>query len=149
MSAPQTTWATVTDVATITGEDVDAVILNLANAIVEDHARRLYELDSTRVRTRDAVWLKRAVAWQAAWLPGQDDLLTRMNITEISESGQSTTFDPTAFTLAPMAKRCLNNCSFRRSRSLHIRSPFVDGRVVPSAAATAEANDPYEQWRPL
>jgi hypothetical protein len=145
----QTTWATVTDVADITGTTVDDNVLRVANYVVSTHARRLYELDADRVSTRDAVWLKHAVSWQAAWLPDQPDFQTRMNIREISEAGRSTTLDATALELAPMAKRNLNNCSFRRTRSLHVRSPFVDGATPISANALAEANDPYEQWRPL
>lgn len=145
----QTTWATVQDVADITGETVDANIVQLANFVVETHARRLYELDITRVSTRDALWLKRTVAFQAAWLPGQPDVLTRLNILEISEAGRSTALDKTALELAPLAKRTLNNCSFRRSRSLHVRSPFVDGPGRAGVSSVAEASDPYERWRPM
>lgn len=145
----QTTWATVNDVADITGETVDANIVQLANFVVETHARRLYELDITRVSARDAVWLKRTVAFQAAWLPGQPDLLTRLNIQEISEAGRATVLDKTALELAPLAKRTLNNCSFRRSRSLHVRSPFVDGPGRAGVSSVSEASDPYERWRPM
>jgi hypothetical protein len=146
---PQTTWATVTDVADITGETVDDNTLQLANEIVEGHVRRIYELDAGRVSTRDAIWLKRAVAWQAAWLPGQDDIVTRLNIKEIAEGGRATVLDPTALELAPLAKRNLDNCSWRRSRSGRVRSPFVDGPSGLSPDPTAETNDFYHTWRPM
>lgn len=145
----QTTWATVSEVADITGVDVDANVLRVASYIVETHTRRIYDLDADRVGSRNAYWLRHAVAWQAAWLLGQDDLDTRMNVLEISEAGRATVLDKTALELAPLAKRNINNCSWRRSRSLHVRSPFVDGSAAVSSAAGAEANDPYESWRPM
>jgi hypothetical protein len=144
----QTTWATVQDVADITGETVDANILRLANYIVEVHARRIYELDTERVGVRDTHWLKRTVAWQAVWLPDQHDLLTRLNIKEIAEAGRATVLDETALELAPLAKRTLGNCSWRRSRSGRVQSAFTDGQG-PSTNPAAEANDFYHPWRPL
>ncbi len=144
----QTTWATVEEVADITGVQPDANILQLANFIVEVHAKRMYETDVAFVQPRDAAWLKRAVAFQAAWLPGQDDLLERMNIRVITEAGRATELEETALELAPMAKRTLDNCSWRRSRSTRVQAPFADGGG-PSADPTAEANDAYEQWRPM
>lgn len=145
----QTTWATVDDVADITGATVDDNILRVANYVIQVHARRIYALDATATGTRDSYWLKAAVAWQSAWLPDQADFETRMNIQGISESGRATTLDATALTLAPMAKRAIDNCTWRRSRSLHVRSPFVDGSTAVSASATSSSNDPYERWRPM
>lgn len=145
----QTTWATVTDTADITGETVDDNVLRMANSIVETHARKIYELAVDLIGATDTVWMKRAVAWQAAWLLGQDDITSRMNLKEIAEGGRATVLDSTALELAPLAKRNLNNCSWRRTRSLHVRSAFVDGSTGLSPVATAEANDAYEAWGPM
>lgn len=145
----QTTWATVLDVADITGKDVDTGVLKVASIIIETHVRKIYSLDVALIGDRDAYWLKNATAWQAVWLLGQDDLDTRMNLKEIAEGGRATVLDATALELAPLAKRNINNCSWRRSRSLHVRSPFVDGAGLLSLNPNAEANDGYEQWRPM
>ncbi|MCA1438568.1 hypothetical protein I6F33_37555, partial [Bradyrhizobium sp. BRP20] len=69
-------WAQAQDVLDITGEEVDDTVIAHAQSHIEMACGRLYE-DTPRMGTRDLAWLKKAVAYQAAWLPHQPDWAQR------------------------------------------------------------------------
>lgn len=139
-------WASVSDVSTLTGVTVTDAQLTQAQGLIDIHAGRTYAaLD--RTGTRDAAWLKAAVAYQAAWLTGQPDLFQRLDVTEIPQDrGTPPAITEKALVLAPMAKWALKRVSWLKSRSLHVRSAFVDGSGALSLSATSEVNDAYESW---
>jgi hypothetical protein len=141
----QTTWATAADVASLTGATVTDPQLTQANAAIELHAGRLYVDAVTRTGTRDIEWMRRACAYQAAWMLAQPDMFTRLEMQAISATGRPVPIIASALTLAPLARRALNRVSWFRSRSLHVRSPFQDG-LGPLSTAIVDYDDDGEGW---
>lgn len=127
---PQTTWATTADVTAYTGATVTETQLAQANTVIETVCGRMYTVSATRLGARNAEWLKRAVAYQAAWLLRQPDFYGRMDVTQFAQDGRSTTLRDGGVEVAPLARRALARCSWMRSRSMHVKSPFLDGPGV-------------------
>lgn len=130
----QTTWATVGDVASLTGVSVDTTTLSQANAVIELHSGRIYSLSGvsdpngvTNTGARDIEWMRRACAYQAAWMAAQFDMFTRLDLNAVNQEGRAVGLKDYTLVLAPLAKRALDRVSWRKSRSLHVRSPFEDG----------------------
>ena len=141
----QTTWATAADVTSLTGATVTDPQLTQANAAIELHAGRLYTDAVSRTGTRDVEWMRRACAYQAAWMLAQPDMFTRLEMQAISATGRPVPIIASALTLAPLARRALNRVSWFRSRSLHVRSPFEDG-LGPLSTAIVDYDDDGEGW---
>lgn len=142
----QTTWATTADVTTITGATVTDVQLGQANAVIETLTARLYSISATKIGVRDAEWLKRAVAYQSVWMIAQPDYFQRLEVTNIVEGRKSVGMKELSLILGPMARMNLKRCSWLRSRSLHVRTPFQDGMGPVSSDPDSGANDAYEMW---
>lgn len=143
------TWATADDVHSATGVTVEAAHVTQAQSTIEVACGRMADEES-RIRARDLGWLRLAVAYQAAWLSAQPDMWERMNLTATGGSGSSAmTGTSDWLTVAPMARRALDRVSWMRSRSLHVKSSFLDGLPPVSAVPTAETNDEWELWRPM
>lgn len=154
--AGQTTWCTVTDVLQLTGITVDLPQVIMANATLELHLGRTYtELMSNpdngqvKIGRRDLEWLRRACAYQCAWMTAQPDMFTRLDADAIGTGGRPIQLKDRGLVLAPLARKAIDRCSWLRTRSVHIRSPFEDGMGPISPNATAEANDSYETWSSL
>lgn len=133
----QTTWATTGDVASLTGVSVDLTGLSQANAIIELIAGRVYTLAGvtdangvTNTGARDTEWMRRACAYQAAWMVSQPDMFARLDLNAINQEGRAVGLKENSLVLAPLARRALARVSWLRSRSLHVRSPFEDGLGV-------------------
>lgn len=142
----RTTWATPADVLSLTGtaDATDAEVVR-ANGIVEILGGRLYTLAAERTGRRDAEWMRRAVAYQVPWMRAQPDFFERLDLASL----EGLDIKELALILAPMTRYALNKLSWRRSRSLHIRTPFIDGPGPVSGNPLAEVNDAYESWSPL
>lgn len=139
------TWATTTDVATYTRATVDTATLAVAQATIDIRAGRL-PVDADRIGARDQYWLKLAVCYQAAWVNSQPDAFDRLDLTS-SGGAQSTSYAPSAMTLAPFAKDALRRVSWLQSQSLHVRAPYED-----SDPRRAVYGDDYQDpgvWRPI
>lgn len=136
------TWATIAGVAELTGATVTDADLAKAGGIIDLFAGRTYAAVA-RTGSRDAGWLRAAVAYQAAWMPTQPDLFGRMDYTAVPDGAPVTV---TGMVLAPMAKWALKRVSWLKSRSLHVRSPFLDGPGTFGADPLAEANDGAHVW---
>lgn len=119
-----TNWASTADVLSLTGKTVTEQQLDQANAVIELHAGRIHSLAEANTGSRDKEWLRRACAFQAAWQLSQPDLHGRLDMTSVPGGAA---LKEGALTLAPLAKRALARVSWLKSRSLHVRSPFVDG----------------------
>ncbi|MFE4671112.1 hypothetical protein [Streptomyces sp. NPDC056723] len=120
-------WTTSQQVIDITGVTVTDAQLGQAQASIEMFSNRIYP-DTPKIRARDLHWLGQAVAYQAAWEAGQFDLATRMDASQVQQDGIVATLDDRAMSLGPRAKQALQRCSWMRSRTLHVRSPFEDGQ---------------------
>lgn len=115
-------WATVTDVSTITGSTVDAGQLARATSLIELAVGRTE--DNTFIPARDLRWLKRAVAYQAAWMLAQPDLLTKADVKSSSQDGAWQVYKGGQL-LAPLAKKCLKKLTWRGNRSVHTESTLT------------------------
>ena len=134
-------WASIADVEETTGKTVSEAQLLQAAATIELHTGRPYNEDvAAKTSVRDTHWLKRAEAYQAAWMLAQPDAFARSNVTQVAQEGGGTTgLTHDALTLAPFAKKAINRLSWRRSRSVQAQ-PFVpDGGV----------DDDDADWQPL
>lgn len=141
-------WTDVATVLTVTGVEVTDQQILMAQAEIEVFTGRTYA-DTERIRPRDLYWIGRAVAFQAAWRVGQIGIESRMDQTAQSQDGVSATLGADAVVLGPMASRAINRLSWRRSRTVHIRSPFVDGNSWLGPNPLYEANDELETWHPM
>lgn len=109
-----TDWATVENVLDLTGIDVTLPDLKKAQAIVEIFADTTTEsTDAGLVSSRNARLLRRATAWQAAWMTEHPDTFTNLDVTSFSQDGQSASqAHANAHLLAPLAKRCIDRLSW-------------------------------------
>lgn len=141
-------WTDAATVLAVTGVTVTDQQILQAQADIEVFTGRTFA-DTARIRPRDLHWIGRAVAYQVAWRVGQVGVETRMDQTAQSQDGVSATLGADAVVLAPMAARSINRLAWRRSRTVHIRSPFLDGNSWLGPNPLAEANDELETWRPM
>lgn len=142
-------WCDAETALAVTGVEVTDAQLGTAQAAIEVMSGRTYG-DTDRIRPRDLYWLQRAVAYQAVWAALQPGLEARMDLTSTTQDSVSASLTGDAVVLAPMAARALNRLSWRRSRTVHIRSPFVDGSGPwLGANPLLESNDDLERWTPL
>jgi hypothetical protein len=145
-------WATAADVTTYTGVGLPAspspdAVMALANTTVSGYANRT-EAASASISGRDLLTLKVAAAFQAAWLVGQPDFLTRLNFRSSTVDGESVAFaSESQQNLAPMASRYLRNLSWKASRTLSIPDISVPlGGGMPAADFLHEGTDEFSQW---
>lgn len=140
----QTAWATTDDVLSLTGSTVTDAQLAQANAVLELHSGRLYVDAVTRTGTRDIEWMRRACAYQAAWMLSQPDMFGRIDISQVAQEGRAVGLKDHALVMAPLAKRALARVSWLKSRSLHARAPFEDG--LGSAGPLGGPIIDYDDW---
>jgi hypothetical protein len=140
-------WATPQQVTDITGVTVTDAQLGLAQASIEMFSNRTYP-DTERIRARDLYWLRMAVAYQAAWEQGQFDLNTRLDANQVQQDGVVANLDSRAMMLGPRAKQALQRCSWMRSRTIHVRSPFEDGQRA-YGDPLADSSDETLPWTPM
>lgn len=121
------TWASVTDVANLTGITVSASKVLQAQAVIDLHSETTINAINN-IRPKDKHRLKQAVVYQAAWMSGAPDLFTRAEITSAGHAATSFAYvDPESVTLAPLAKRALLKLTWKRTRSTRIRPARAGG----------------------
>lgn len=141
----QTAWATIADVSSVTGATVSQSQLDQANAVIELHAGKIYTLASANTGTRDTEWMRRACCYQAAWMLAQPDMFQRIDMSQMTQESRAVGLKDHALVMAPLAKRALARVSWLRSRSLHVRSPYVDG-LGPISGAIVDYDDDDGGW---
>jgi len=115
------TWATQSDVATLTGATVDTDSVVQAQAIIELFVG-ISEQNTTELTTGNARMLKAAVAYQAAWLESQVDVTGRMGVSEIDQDGVTVTpGSPDDLVIAPLAKRAVQRLSWMGRHGIALR----------------------------
>lgn len=137
------TWATIADVAALTGKTVTQAVLNQAESIVETLTGAVAEFAADLVSARDQHFLKKAVAYEAAWLADQPDAFTRSDVSSASQDGQAATFKPDALVLAPMARKAILRLSWRGTRTIRPTRPGIN-----DARSVDEVDDSLN-WQPL
>lgn len=122
-------WASVADVKAVTGLDVSEEVLARAQFQVEILvgvlAAQSYMAGTSHTEDQkvaisygDTQWLKRGVAYQAAWLSAQPDVYQRNNVTSIGQDGVSVQYADQGLILGPLAKKALNRVSWLGSRAV-------------------------------
>jgi hypothetical protein len=115
-------WATTADVMTYTGVAVVEQDVTEAQGVIDVYAGVTEEARSN-LKSRDIRLLKQAVCYQAAWAAGQQDVFSRVDVSNVNQDGmQFTVTEPDAMIIAPLAKRCLDRLTWRKSRSVNVRS---------------------------
>lgn len=138
-----TAWCTLDDVTTFTGASPEPVDLMRAQAAIDIHSGRSIDV-APRIWARDKHYLRLATAYQCAWQMAQPDLFTRSDVTQVSQDGANASLHDGALTLAPLARRALRRVSWRQSRSVEARSPFVSGSGYPLGGPVIDYD--FEAW---
>lgn len=132
------TWCTVAEAAAITNETLTTGDLVLANQILEIFVG---VTPASRDRIKKKSWrnlelLKKAEAFQAAWLKDKPAILDRSDVDQvIQDSLQWTKSDQDSHVLAPLAKAAIQRISFRGARTIMPLSPsqaaVIRGKFYP------------------
>ena len=112
-------FTTTTQVKTITGKIVNAGLIERAQYAIEAYVGK-FEADVTD--TKDLEILKRAVAYQAAYMLNNEDIVfEQMAVSTTGQNDAYTTFKPgdkVSPFIAPMAVMVCTKLSFVKSRSI-------------------------------
>jgi hypothetical protein len=112
-------FTTTTQVKTITGKIVDLSLIERAQYAVEAYIGRF---ESEVTDTKDLEILKRAVAYQSAYMLNNEDIVfEQISVSTTTQNDSSTTFkqgDPASPFIAPMAVMMCQRLSFIKSRSI-------------------------------
>lgn len=133
-------WATVSEVADITGQQVSVSELARADAVVTLYSGRTAD-DQDNIRKPDLYWLKHATAWQSVWQEAQVSFETRSSVGSVDQDDVRVSFDHEwQAVLSPLAARALRNLSWKRSRRI------TRGRTAGYRDFVLESSDPYLRW---
>lgn len=136
MAVP-TSWADEADVLRLTGRVVTADDVAQATAVIElTSGGRLAKLDAALVSERNFDWLKRAVAYQAAWMASRPDYFEAMDVSQMTQDGVSATIKADGLILAPLARRCLKRLSWRGVRTIRPTATIIGPHGFPVGTAT-------------
>ena len=136
------TWVNNVTSLTLTPQQ----IMN-AQQVLNMYSNYTPESSGFNMNPQDLLWLRYGMAYQAAWMTQQPGVLYRSDIDQLSQDGLSTHWsDPRGIMLAPLALRSLKQLSWQKSRSLRVRTPFIDDQTPMSSDPDAESNDLYERW---
>ncbi|MFJ8790436.1 hypothetical protein [Streptomyces sp. NPDC102462] len=114
-------YATITDVADIAGVSVDDATIKKAQAIIETASGRPQELV---LNATDLVWLRKAVAYQCAYM--EDDATSvyeQPNMESVTQGESKLVFGDKDVWLSPLAQKAIANLSWRKSRTIRM-NPF-------------------------
>lgn len=113
-------FADTNDVKEITGKIVNNQLVARAQYVIESYIGKL-EADITSAR--DEELLRRAVAYQCAYMENNEDLVyEQMSVSTTGQNDAYTTFranDKASPWIAPMAVMACSKLSFVKSRSIH------------------------------
>lgn len=115
---------TEAEVKTVTGQTVDADDLAMAHAVVDILGD--VDLDSPqavdKLGTRDLSLLRKAIAFQAAWLSEQIDYTARTDVAAIAgatSTGGVELRDDLSLVLAPLAKQALSRVTWKTRKTMN------------------------------
>lgn len=120
-------FTTITEVKTITGKIVKADLVQRAQYAIEAY---IGKFESEVTNTTDLEILKRAVAYQSAYMLNNEDVVfEQMAVSTTTQNDSSTTFKQTDHTspfIAPMAVMVCSKLSFVKSRSIKTGKIFSE-----------------------
>lgn len=119
-------------------EQASALIETISGVILSSADR------TTPITTADAVWVRKAIVLQSAWMVEQADVMGRQAVSSFSQDGLSMSApNELTFVLAPLAKRALNNCSWAKNGTY---------RVAPATTSMADVKlmtSDNHPWNPM
>jgi hypothetical protein len=132
-------WCTTNDVSTYTGINVGQENVEAAQSIIEIFADTTEEAsDNGNISSTNLNLLKKAVAYQAAWMTQRPDIFTNMDVSSMNLDGLSvTTGHANSAILAPLAKRCIARLSWKRAKGI---------RVLPRRTRPVWVDREYDQY---
>lgn len=134
-------------VKNVTGLTLTTAQIQQGQQVLNMFSNYTPEASGFNMQPKDLMLLRYGLAYQAAWQTQQPGLLYRSEIDSLSQDGLSTHWaDPRTIMLAPLALRSLKQLSWQKSRSLRVRTPFIDDQTPISSDPDAEANDLYLRW---
>lgn len=134
-------------VYSVTGLTLTPMQIQNAQQVLNMYSNYTPEASGFNMEPRDLMFLRYGLAYQSAWMTQQPGLLYRGDVDSLSQDGLSTHWsDPRSIMLAPLALRSLKQLSWQKSRSLRVRTPFIDDQTPLSSDPDAEANDLFERW---
>lgn len=151
------TWCTPTEASNITGQSLTQSQLNVAYHVIELYAGVIVAARAA-LTARDHRLLKKAEAYQAAWMAGQIGLMDRSDADLVSQDGlQYSKGDQDMHILGPLAKKALMKLSWARTRTWDPLTP--EQALILRNKVTAETygmsdqedldDDLAEDWRPI
>jgi hypothetical protein len=124
-------FTTTNEVKTITGKIVSNQLVERAQYIIEAY---IGKFENEVVDTKDLKILKRAVAYQCAYMENNEDLVyEQMAVSTTLQNDASTTFksgDSVSPFIAPMAVIVCKKLTFLRSRSIKTGKILQDDLLV-------------------
>lgn len=152
------TWSTPAEATSITGQTITQAQLNVAYYVVEMFTGAVVNSRSN-LANRDLRTLKKAEAYQAAWMAAQIDLTGRSDATLVSQDGlQYSKGDPDMHILGPLAKAAIMRLSWMRTRTIDPLTPTQALALRNKAYAETKGILGYDDedqdwsgspWRPL
>jgi hypothetical protein len=134
-------------VSNVTSLTLTPLQIQNAQQVLNMYSNYTPESSGFNMQPFDLMWLRYGLAYQSAWMTQQPGLLYRGDVDQLSQDGLSTHWtDPRSIMLAPLALRSLKQLSWQKSRSLRVRTPFIDDQTPLSSDPDAEANDLYSTW---
>lgn len=151
------TWATPSEASAITGQTITQAQLDVAYHVIELFAGVVVNA-RPRLTNRDLRQLKKAEAYQAAWMAAQIDLTGRSDATLVSQDGlQYSKGDQDMHILGPLAKAALVRLSWMRTRTIDPLTPdqalALRNKVTAETMGTSGGDDleddPFHPWVPM
>lgn len=143
---------TVANVQALTGTTVTAQKISEALAQIDIHAGADLFDDEVigRLSPRNLRLVQQAVCYQAAWLSTQIDVYSRLDVAEIAgatSNGGVTPRDELTIRLAPLARSCLERCSWRTRKTTPMLATRKRARgqlLFPLHEDTHVSHDPMD-----
>lgn len=149
---PTLVFCTAAQARALLGKDVSLTSLHLAQTVISMTTG--VQPDATTdspwdlADDQDQIGLRQATAFQAAWLEGQFDFLTRIAVTHESVDGESRTYAAGALELAPMARWALSNTRYVIGTHRTLDAPPAS-RPNSYLAGWIDMVDNNAGWKPL
>lgn len=140
-------WATPDDVTTYTGQTATEEQVQRAELLVEIVVDVPADENTyAKLAPRNKRLLKAAVSYQTAWMADHPDVYVNVDLDDVRQDGVDATMThANSAILAPLAKRCIDRLTWRRTRSLNLSKPR--GRRWPRDDFNYDLYD--RGWRPL
>lgn len=139
-------WATIANVADVTGETVTDAEITRATYALETVIGLIESVTRADLTDRDAHFLMLAVAYQTAWMRENPDVFTREDAAAVTQDGASASYrNPDAHTIAPLARKAIRRLSWRG-----LRAVIPGGPTPPRSSLVrdplSDASDDQMTW---